>query len=311
MPASSPTKPDLAALGAAGRIGADDAAALSEAYVRLRTIEHRVQMIEDHQTHDLPSGASLDRLARLHGLVDGDGLLSFLAPHVERVAAVYDGLVPDPVDHLSGDEALLTEQLAGFGLVDCEAAAGRIDVWRSGRYRALRSPAARDALESVLPALTRALAEAPDPRGALIGFDRLFERLPSAINIFRLLDARPGLIAIVATILSQAPTLAADLALNMSGGSTYQITGSGIPVNVAVSYATPTSAAYTSGTANFAASGSGYLSVGGTACGSSGTCSASIQGFFAGQQAQQIGLGYSISDPVNSRTVNGAAAFGR
>lgn len=205
------TREALAALAGAGRIDADDAAALSEAYVRLRTIEHRAQMIEDRQTHELPSGVALDRLARLHGLSDGDALLGFLAPHVGRVAAIYDGLVPHSVDRLSGDEALLTEQLASFGFVDSGTAAARIDVWRSGRYPALRSSVARDALELVLPALTRALADAPDPYGALIGLDRLLERLPSAINIFRLLEARPGLIAILATILSQAPTLTADL----------------------------------------------------------------------------------------------------
>ncbi len=47
MPA---TRDALAALAEAGRIDAADAAALSDAYVLLRTIEHRVQMIDDRQT---------------------------------------------------------------------------------------------------------------------------------------------------------------------------------------------------------------------------------------------------------------------
>ena len=37
--------------------------------------------------------------------------------------------------------------------------------------------------------------------------------------------------------------------------------------------------------------------------------SASVSGFFAGQQAQQIGLGYRVEDSMAGRTVNGAAAF--
>ncbi len=63
----------------------------------------------------------------------------------------------------------------------------------------------------MLPGLARALAEAPDPRAALIGFDRLIEHLPSAINVFRLLEARPGLTAMLAAILAHAPTLAEEL----------------------------------------------------------------------------------------------------
>src|SRR6185369_12895577 len=45
----------LAALEKAGRIAAADAAVLRDAYPLLRTIEHRLQMIDDRQTHILPA----------------------------------------------------------------------------------------------------------------------------------------------------------------------------------------------------------------------------------------------------------------
>ena len=39
-----------------------------------RTIEHRLQMVDDRQTHSLPRDPdALDNVARLHGLADGDG----------------------------------------------------------------------------------------------------------------------------------------------------------------------------------------------------------------------------------------------
>uniref|UniRef100_UPI0031D77382 [protein-PII] uridylyltransferase family protein n=1 Tax=Sphingomonas sp. TaxID=28214 RepID=UPI0031D77382 len=82
----------LGALAAAERIDPADAAALAEAYVLLRTIEHRVQMIDDRQTHQLPEGEALDRVACLHGLASGAELLDLLRPHVERVGRVYDSL---------------------------------------------------------------------------------------------------------------------------------------------------------------------------------------------------------------------------
>ena len=58
----------LAALKAAERIPADAADDLAAAYRLLRTIEHRLQMVDDRQTHALPADPeALDNVARLHG----------------------------------------------------------------------------------------------------------------------------------------------------------------------------------------------------------------------------------------------------
>ncbi len=204
------TREALAALAAAGRIDPDDAQALTAAYEALRTIEHRVQMIDDRQTHHLPAGDALDRVARLDGRADGAALLDHLHPHVERVAAIF--VLAAPADTaLSSDPAKLVEQLTAAGFADAEGAATRIGAWRSGRYPALRSPAAKAALEAVLPGIVAAVADAPVPQAALQRFDTLLERLPSAINIFRLLEARPALANLLAAVLSHAPTLADEL----------------------------------------------------------------------------------------------------
>ncbi|MFA6607773.1 MAG: glutamine-synthetase adenylyltransferase, partial [Sphingomonas sp.] len=93
-----------------------------------------------------------------------------------------------------------------------EVAAQRIEQWRSGTYPALRSPAARAALEAVLPGLVVALGKAPDPQGAIIRLDRMLARLSSAVNFFRLLEARPALARLLGLILSHAVTLAEELA---------------------------------------------------------------------------------------------------
>ena len=202
----------LAKLAEAGRIDAGQAAALADAYVLLRTIEHRVQMIDDRQTHQLPMGEGLDRVAQLHGLVDGEALVDMLAPVTAQVGCFYDALDADERPRLPHDPVLLHERLAGAGLKDVEAAARRISAWRGGDYAALRSPAAREALDAVLPTLVEALAEAPDPDAAILKLDSLFERMTSAINIFRLLEARPGLASLTVAILSHAAPLAAELA---------------------------------------------------------------------------------------------------
>ncbi|MBA2933443.1 bifunctional [glutamine synthetase] adenylyltransferase/[glutamine synthetase]-adenylyl-L-tyrosine phosphorylase [Sphingomonas sp. CGMCC 1.13654] len=199
----------LKALGRAGLVGAEEVTALSEAYRLYRSVEHRLQMVEDQQTHSLPrDAAALDNVAKLDGRTDGAALLDALRPHVERVGARYDSLDPPEDQGLPRDEAPLEAMLVSAGFVDAKVAAQRVAQWRGGGVRALRSPAAQQALEAVLPALVAALGRAPDPATALNRFDAMLSRLPSAINLFRLLEARPPLARLVGDVLSLAPALA-------------------------------------------------------------------------------------------------------
>ena len=207
---SGNTREALRALAGAGVFESDVAAKLDEAYVLFRTVEHRLQMVEDRQTHELPKSAeAMDNVARLHGLEDGGALLDLLRPHVQWVGSNYDRLTPaTPSESLSVDEDRLKAQLVDLGFDDPETPLARIARWRSGTVRALRSGASRDALEELLPGLMRTLAAAPDPARALNRLDDLIGRLPSAINFFKLLAARPGLVELLAELLSHAPTLA-------------------------------------------------------------------------------------------------------
>ena len=211
------TRDALAALAAAGWIADGQAAALTRSYALLRTIEHRVQMIDDRQTHTLPSGEALDHVARLHGVSDGAALIDLLREPVATAGRIYDALDDGRTDGLPHDGQALADWLVAAGFAADEdgasTAAARIAGWRAGRYPALRSAAARAALEAVLPVLMSALADAPDPAAALLRLDKLFERLSSAINILRLLEARPGLATLLATILSHAAPLADALAV--------------------------------------------------------------------------------------------------
>jgi glutamate-ammonia-ligase adenylyltransferase len=204
----------LAALAAAGRIERDDADRLSGHYATLRRIEHRLQMIEDQQTHSLPTQQSaLDCVARLDGEADGAALLAALAPVVADVGTCYDRLVAERAvtTGLPRDEDGLAAQLIAAGFDPPDAALRTIAEWRGGKLRALRSPAALDALETMLPELVKALGAAPDPQATLTRFDKLVAGLPSAVNFFHLLAAQPALARIATRILSLAPTLADTL----------------------------------------------------------------------------------------------------
>ncbi|MEO6151706.1 MAG: glutamine-synthetase adenylyltransferase [Croceibacterium sp.] len=196
------TRPALDALAATGIIDGEDAALLGSAYDRLRTVEHRLQMIDDRQTHSLPTGEGLENVARLDGLADGAALVAGLHDVCAPVAELYD--------------RLLTAQGPALAAAARPAPRGRfaerMAAWRE-TIRALRGPEARAAFEAILPDLEAALTHAPDPDHALVRWETLLARLPSAVNLFRLFEQRSGLLDQVLRVLTLARPLADDLAL--------------------------------------------------------------------------------------------------
>ena len=204
------TRAALDALAATGRIGADDARALGESYDGLRRIEHRLQMVADQQTHTLPSGEALDNVARLDGYADGAAWLAHISNLTAPVAQRYDALLAEdevsvPVDspHLVSDEpkASLAPELTE-----------RVTEWTDGRYAPLRSTAALSAFEAIRPKLLASLAASPEPERAVTRWESVLQRMSSAINLFRLLEARPGLMQLLADCLTLAPPLADAIA---------------------------------------------------------------------------------------------------
>jgi len=108
------------------------------AYTFLRNLEHRLQYLEDAQTHTLPVSDD-DRLtvARMMGYPDEATLLAQLEEQRTYVAQQFDAIFADKeapdqdpdapalVDDLDNLDAL-TERLAGLGFNDTRAAAGRL-----------------------------------------------------------------------------------------------------------------------------------------------------------------------------------------
>ncbi|HEX8125365.1 MAG TPA: bifunctional [glutamine synthetase] adenylyltransferase/[glutamine synthetase]-adenylyl-L-tyrosine phosphorylase [Allosphingosinicella sp.] len=202
----------LAALKAAERIPADAADDLASAYRLLRTVEHRLQMVDDRQTHALPADReALDNVARLHGLASGDALIPLLEGPVARCGALYDGLAGHGENRIPLNPEALESHLRQAGFDDPVSARLRIEGWRGGKARSLRTAAAGEAFEAMLPVLIEAFGRAPDPIRAMNRFDDVVTRLPSGVNFYRLLEARPGLTDHLGTILSHAPALAEQL----------------------------------------------------------------------------------------------------
>ena len=202
------TLPALAALADAGRIDGAEAVRLADAYRCYRTVEHRLQMIDDRQTHRLPAQSDdLDAVARLHALSDGNALVALLRPHVEYVGALYDNF-----DTGADDRQSSQTHPSDSPFSDPAGADARIARWRAGSVRAIRSPAAIAAFEAMLPDLLADLGSAPDPDAALARLDMVLGRLSSGVNLFRLLETQPALRVLLVDVLSHAPTLADAIA---------------------------------------------------------------------------------------------------
>ncbi|MEJ6394658.1 glutamine-synthetase adenylyltransferase [Gymnodinialimonas sp. 2305UL16-5] len=184
----------LAALARADWISRDQAGALADHYTALREAEHRVQMIDDAQTHDLPgSAAGFARLACLSGVDDVD---RYRADLEDRLAAV---------EEITGDLYASKTRIQEAP----EVSAGAQDIMaRWPGYPALRSTRGQEIFDRLKPDLLARFALAAKPDEALANFDGFLRGLPAGVQLFSLFEANPSLVDLICDICATAPGLA-------------------------------------------------------------------------------------------------------
>ncbi len=197
-------------------------AELKEAYRILRTIEHRVQMVNDEQTHTLPSeDQAFERMARFCGASTGAAFEAELRNVLECVQGHYARLFEQAGElGTEGGSLVFTggeddpetlETLTRLGFRGPSEVSATIRGWHFGRYGATRSARARELLTELMPKLLTALARMGDADSAFLAFDKFLSGLPAGVQLFSLLKANPRLLDLLATILGSAPRLAEQL----------------------------------------------------------------------------------------------------
>jgi [glutamine synthetase] adenylyltransferase / [glutamine synthetase]-adenylyl-L-tyrosine phosphorylase len=212
----------LRRLAVSTRIDAATAAMLIEDYRFLRRVEHRLQIVDDRQTHRLPSDRDgVTHLAMFLGYRGPDAFAADLTAHLSSVERHYAELF-ERSPSLSGpgnlvftgpeDDPDTLRTLSGLGFADPPAVAALVRGWHHGRLRATRSQRVREILTELTPELLRIFGATPHPDAALHRFDQFLSRLPAGVQLFSLFAANPGLLTLVADVMAGAPRLAEQLA---------------------------------------------------------------------------------------------------
>jgi glutamate-ammonia-ligase adenylyltransferase len=196
---------------------------LQHHYRHLRTVEHRLQMTEDQQTHRMPEhhdamvqlacflGESISdfRAKITHTLEDVHRIYTLSmkdsTPLGHQGKLVFTGVDPDP-------DTLRT--LAHMGFEATERIWHIIQLWHRGSRRATKTTRARSELTEITPMILRTLADTSTPDKAFTQFDDFISKLPSGVQIFSLLRAHPYLMQLIADVLGSAPALGATLGSN-------------------------------------------------------------------------------------------------
>ncbi|HYA86774.1 MAG TPA: bifunctional [glutamate--ammonia ligase]-adenylyl-L-tyrosine phosphorylase/[glutamate--ammonia-ligase] adenylyltransferase, partial [Nitrospirota bacterium] len=164
---------------------------LAKAYVFLRTVEHRIQIVDDLQTQTLPVGErELRTLARRTGyLVRGretELLLRDYTDHTRKVRSIYDNLFsftgeeqgpqPSSKDYAALLDPETSEQesvslMERLGFRDPRKAYRNLHLLRDGVAFVHQTPRSRKLFNEIFPQLFEEIIASPDPDMALNHFE--------------------------------------------------------------------------------------------------------------------------------------------
>ncbi|HTD92152.1 MAG TPA: bifunctional [glutamate--ammonia ligase]-adenylyl-L-tyrosine phosphorylase/[glutamate--ammonia-ligase] adenylyltransferase, partial [Burkholderiales bacterium] len=197
---------------------------LSQAYVFLRNLEHRLQYRDDQQTHAVPADATTrEKIAHSMGLADFAALLSALNAHRNAVARQFDALFADtpaeahPLAVLwtqSSGSAAVTESLAALGFerpADLQIRLAQIH--GSARYRQMPA-VSQSRLDRLAPYAIEAAAAGANRDVTLERLLQFLESVSRRESYLALLEEYPQARQNLAELMRSSPWVAQYLTMH-------------------------------------------------------------------------------------------------
>ena len=197
-----------------GLIGGDDYGILSGNYRYLRTLEHRLQQVNDLQTHTLPVGETeLEVLGRKMGYASKSEFADDLEKRRKQVRSIYDSLFaarkeePSSAGHTLFDEEFsdteLKEFLSGAGLKDVDKALRNIRSIRDSTFN-FQTLRGRRLLSDILPMFVDSGLKSGNPDIALNHIQSFAELLSTNESYLEVFSKNRTLIDLIVYVFSQS-----------------------------------------------------------------------------------------------------------
>ncbi|MBI2876884.1 MAG: bifunctional [glutamate--ammonia ligase]-adenylyl-L-tyrosine phosphorylase/[glutamate--ammonia-ligase] adenylyltransferase [Candidatus Tectomicrobia bacterium] len=212
-----------------GHLSEEDRSALRAAYIFLRQVEHKIQIVHGRQTHRLPQDPQeIQELARRLGYRDdpqGEASVRFLhalEEHSGRVHATYRQLFYQPEEEARrqtrweladllreeiGEEELRTH-LQEYGFRDPERARRHLLLLRDGRPYTHLPLKGKRLLKRIAPLMFSEIVASPDPDGALANLEEFLSGVGARITFLALLAENPRVIQLLVRLFGGSDYLA-------------------------------------------------------------------------------------------------------
>ncbi|MEY3372939.1 MAG: bifunctional [glutamate--ammonia ligase]-adenylyl-L-tyrosine [Pseudomonadota bacterium] len=187
----------------AGLLDAQAATVLHEAYLFLRRLENRVQMLADAQVHRLPELVEIQwRLASGLGYADTPALIADLERHRSAVEQLFSGLLGGPATQSA--DAGGDDNLQAMGFTDAVRHAERISaLFESAAAQAL-ADRSKQRLQRVATALTLACSKARRPDDCLAHAISFLQATLKRSSYIALLDEQPNALQRVVDVFDES-----------------------------------------------------------------------------------------------------------
>ncbi|MGH7864335.1 MAG: bifunctional [glutamate--ammonia ligase]-adenylyl-L-tyrosine phosphorylase/[glutamate--ammonia-ligase] adenylyltransferase [Candidatus Binataceae bacterium] len=201
----------LQRFGANGYLPADRADALARAYLFLRDVEHKLQVVAGLQTHTLPIDRSaLCALAARMGLGKDDdaaarftatmrGHRELIASHFRQTLAGGDDAQPARIAPAAAaawrsarDPEAALIYLEALGFSDSAGSVAHLEFFARGPAHAPASPRRRELLDRLGPVLLDEIAKLPDPDLALMNLASFIGAIGARTSFLALLEEHPA-----------------------------------------------------------------------------------------------------------------------